>query len=222
MPSPRTVSLLGALLGLSAIAALPGCNLIALGADAVAGSRQAAKYKLDPTRPVLVFVDDPLGVFVNPLFPRTVAANAQFHLLEHRVAERLIPQDELDTYTRGKGDAFATTPVDTVGRDLGAEQVIYVRLESLAVSTEPGETRPTLIADVRVIDALTGERLWPDTPATLNGAAPGFRLVTQLSHGSQTGNRTPSAAETYRAVSERLGRDTARLFYNAFIGNDPP
>jgi hypothetical protein len=141
---------------------LAGCNMLGAAAYKIAGEPDVpAEFEL-PKKPTVVMVEN----FANA---DLAAADAEF--IAQRVQERLMAKDVVPVVRaekiielRGKGmSAFKKMTVKDVAKAVEAEQVLYVSFEAGGIgaigggSTLQGRTA----VKVKVIDAVTGNTLWP-------------------------------------------------------------
>ncbi|MCC6681512.1 MAG: hypothetical protein IT445_11480 [Phycisphaeraceae bacterium] len=168
-------------------------------------------------RPTLIVVDDPAGRFQDPNLPAVVAVNIEFNIKQNKALEApIVPARELADMQSKLGDEYARLPIDELGRRLGAEQVIYALIDDVTLQSTSGMYRPTALAQVKVIDATTGKRLFPEAPAVIdpNASTRGRNVVAQFRGGTSVGADSQGAAVAMRReLAEMLGRDIARLFF---------
>ena len=208
-----------ALLALLAAAPLiPGC----IAADlfgALAGDRKVpARHEL-ADRPTLVFVEDPDDALGSRSLRHVVAANVGHHLVQKKVlsAEPVSPR-RVSQLAEELGSEFDRLAIDEVGRRLGAEQVIHVLIESATLEYHAAMVlRPRARAQVRVIDAVAGRRVFPAVTGFQGPGAPppGEPVTVQMQHrGSPEDQRRGRDPLLHRALAERLGLQVARLFFD--------
>ncbi len=217
---PRAPMPLLALLVCSAVLLLPGCAGPGFVADFITGDENIEKRYQLPDERTAVVVDDPnramgAGVLVN-----VVANNVVYNLKNAKepallTAEIVPPAEVMALRTKLGEKEFNVTPIDRLGRMLGAEQVIYVQIESATLG-EIGRTvyKPELVATVKVVDAVNSARLWPEGGTLIDSSAPppGFNLIVKMDYeGTDHGGRGLEALLAQR-LAERAGRDVARLF----------
>jgi hypothetical protein len=196
--------------------ALGGCEAPAILARAVAGADKVkAIYKI-PDRPTLVLVDDPANRLGDSTLQGVLAANVAFHLQEDGAVKTLIDQAQVSRLAYRLGKEFARMPIDRIGREVGADQVISVYVHSVTLGDVPGVYTPVGVVDVKVIACDTGQRLFPlggDTRSQ-EEAPPGHRLATKLTRESSDNPRYGNPQMLRRHLAQRLGQDTAWLFYD--------
>lgn len=181
------------------------------------GDKVPALYTLEE-RPTLILVDDPADRFADPNLPLTVAINIEHHLKQNEVlVDKIIAQRKVADLQAKHGLDFASMPVDRVGRELEAEQVIYVLIDDVALENVPGVFRPKATAQVKVIDVKTGRRLFPNPPAPNQPIETtptrGHPIVTEMSYKGSDINSRGTLTQLKRQLAETVGRDAARLFY---------
>ena len=144
-----------------------GCGLIALfGSTPESQKKVPAEYDLalDKGRRILILVEQPHG--------SDVQANLRYYLthsieksLVKKVrlpAETLVDYEKLLAFRSGRGD-FSFLPPAQVGRELGAEIVLLVMINELALTEigEGGYFKGLLTAEAVLIDVTTQTNLWP-------------------------------------------------------------
>ena len=217
---PSNVAVAAALCVFAALLTLSGCELFAAMAKvADGGNKVAAKYRLDNVKTAVIF-DDPQNLLNNPSLARQVAATA-VHYLEFKKVLRtaeFVPPAAVSKLEQKLGDRWPTTPIDTLGRQLGAAQVVYARLEKVDALVAGNVYRPRAQVDVKVVSADDGRRLWPNAGAMPSAAAPmpGYTLTVEMdyqtSDGRNLGGNTPDALA--RQLADEIGVSLARLFHN--------
>lgn len=176
-----------------------------------------AKYTLAPSE-TLVIVDDPQELLGDPNFPAVVGANVGFHLTQNEIltTELLIPQDHLSTLASQLDDRYLSTPIDQIGSRLDAQQVIHVLVRSVNMQVNNTYYQPTATVEVKVIDATTGERLFPkpaDQPR-MQATAPGYKVQIEMRRQTLDTTRRHALATLARSLSERIGLEVAQVFYD--------
>lgn len=199
---------------LTAALASAGCEGFAFLA-ALGGETVPAMYELQD-RPTLIMVEDPHNALGDASLNRLIASHADHHLRDHEVlSEPAVPQGELAALAERLGDAYARTPIDEVGQALEAEQVIHVLIDSVSLQAAPGVYRPTVTAEVRVIDAVESRRLFPASRRVEDpdSRPPGHPIRTQLTYRTDETEARALEVSLKRALAERLGEDVAQVFY---------
>ena len=215
----RARNLVSGWLAASLVCAAAGCDGPAFLAKAISGPPKVkAKYTL-PDQPTLILIDDPEFMLGGPALPNVVANNVAYHFRQQKkpvLEAPMISQQALDTYAAEKGEAFAQTPIDRVGRDLGAATVIHATIKNVDRNFDVTVYRPKVTVEVKVIDAAEGKRLWPELGKLVDSSQPtsGYILITEVPF-KDTGDTNPGTRRVLdRELAEQVGLDISRLFYD--------
>jgi hypothetical protein len=148
-------------------ACLHGCAVLAYLAVAFAPPRKIpALYEPPEGKKFLVFVDDLQHGAVHEPVKQELTNQLNRMLVDNDVAASIIPYDDLlDLIT--VTPKFNRLAVNQVGQKLGADVVLYVRVDKFSVKDD--DVSPLwhgqLEATVRVVDARTSDpaevRMWP-------------------------------------------------------------
>lgn len=158
--APFTFSGLLALLVLSA-----GCNIFGPLAILTAPRQiQKAEFKLTHER-LAVLIDYARPGDDNPVFAQAFHERLAEIFREEKVNEQLVPFEDVQRLRQQTRD-FANWSVQKIGRELGATQVLVVRLERLSLRPRPEHPilEPVVEMRVKVIGTDAPEnapRLWP-------------------------------------------------------------
>jgi hypothetical protein len=188
---------------------LVGCTPLSYISTVITRDTVPAAYELSD-RPTLVLVDDPGGQLGSAVLANVVADKIMSDLKQRELVIQFVALTELQALADALGDDYATTPIDLIGRRLGAEQVLYVKIAALQLLGEPSMLRPRARVQVKVIDAQGSARLFP---APGDGLAQGYDLLVEMQHRYGDNADPGESAMLLREVAERIGRDVARLFY---------
>lgn len=197
--------------------ALAGCNIVAPVFYAVHGpGKVEAAYEL-PNRPTVILVDDPGSRVSQRRLRAQIGDVAQRYLLEKKVLT-----DMVDTRA---ALALASQPppvgekpmsVAAIGRNVEAEVVIYVVLKEFLPNGTAPDYSPRVTMDVKVLDALAGERLWPG--ASVHD--PGFTFTLNIpTRPGRVQNPTTTADALAREseLATLAGRGLAQLFHTVEV-----
>ena len=158
-------------------------------------------------QPTLVLVDDPRGALPSPMLLNLIADQVAFDLKREEIVNEFVPVSRLESL-RGRDPDFATWAIDRVGRELGARQVIYVLIDSFdAAGTGQDSLRPMVSARVKVVDAVSGRRLFPER-GELGVMGVLYREPEPIESPSNAG-----AQELQRNLAIRLGEEVGKKFY---------
>ncbi len=197
---------------LSLITAAAGCVPMGYLASGFDAQQVPARYSL-ADRPTLVLVDDPAGRFRIPGASAVAAGRIGFDLRERGVLAHVVDQQEVADLTTELGERYGRTPVDAVGRALGAEQVIYVYVDMVSLHQEPGMLRPQAQVYVKVIDAAASRRLFPSSEADTGALDRGYLVAAALPPRTQLADHRTQVPATLTDLADRTGAEVARLFY---------
>jgi hypothetical protein len=196
--------------------ALPGCNIVAPALYAVDGpGKIPAEHELAEVRTV-VFVDDRRNVFPRTALRTSIGEAIAKDLLGRKLVPSIVSPRDAIALARQKESGTKPLSISAIGRELDAQQVLYVQVVSFLLAGD-GESdgsgvgvRPTANCRVKVIDCVANTRTYPIGDIGESG-----RLVT-----SRIREVDPEAFRTVasrRAVEDRLAArvaiDVAELFY---------
>jgi len=186
-----------------------GCAPISYVSTLLIRDTVPAAYELSDRR-MLVMVDDPGEQLGSAVLANVVADRITNDLKQGDIVTQFVPLTELQALADTLGDDYPATPIDLIGRRLGAAQVLYVKVEALELFAEPSMLRPRARVQVKVIDAERSERLFP---APTGGEALGYDLLVEMHHRYGDNADPGDSALLMREVADRIGRDVGRLFY---------
>ncbi len=194
--------------------ALGGCQSAGFVAQVFGKNQVPAVYALED-RPTLVLVEDAGEAdLTTPDLAGLIAGRIGQQLESANVVSKVIPFND---FTRLKADtpAFSTDPkkwnIARIGRELGAEQVVYVAIQRWRLSEEGVIYRPYAEARVKVIDAAADTRRFP--PAADQYGSSGHPVITQESYGSMDGASQTTHMIVARRLADAVAREVAWLFY---------
>jgi len=210
--------LLGSALLVMLAASQGGCAVFGMMAETAAGGGIPAQHELAKKK-TLVMVDDPSHQLAQPGMTRLVASSARFHLKKNtRLTDKmLVTIETLARVEAELGEDYPTTPMATVGRRAGADQVIHVLIREVELQYGGTIYRPRARTEVKVINAETGDRLFPKSENQIEGLSPrGQSVQSQLNERHVDEARQQEGGTRVlmqRALAKRIGRDVARLFH---------
>jgi hypothetical protein len=205
----RTVGLL--CLMAAAFACLDGCVVAGVIADKLSPEPAAPAAYVPPKDNMLVIVEN----FQNPasvaLVSERLDRQVTDELVRHRVAPIVNP-DRLVELRLEKSKIYDKMQIADIGRAVGARQILYADLVDFAV--EPALNAPMARghaeARVRVIDAATGQTLWPPDSSA------GFPVKAQTPFVTLKEGVTEQTLQ--QQVALQLSDGIARLFYKSSSG----
>jgi hypothetical protein len=196
-----------------------GCEAAAIAVATVGGPERVPPQFVLEDRPTLVMVDDPQHRLDNPSLARQIGTTAVYYLQTQEVLEDapLIDPRQLGRLEVLLDRDWPTTPIDEIGRRLGAEQVIHAKVVSVTYRDGDGVYRPEGVMEVKVIDATNGRRLWPEAPPLLEPGqtVPGQRVSARLDPdaGLSASDARDNRGDAGRRLADELGQVLARQFY---------
>jgi hypothetical protein len=222
----RTTYFLG-LLVLAAAPFLTGCGTLA---HLFQGDSVDPIYQ-PQDRPTLVITEQDEGpsgpVLSDPSLSGVVTAQAIFQLKNEEVIHEFVPPEKVAEVQKKYGDKYKSMPYTAVAREVGAQQVLIIRVRSASVATDPGVLRPKAVVFLWLADAITDQVLFPAPGSGNDAVAPEaqtgpYVLAVELQYESPRGGENSNAMNTNltRALAERIGRDSARVFFS-YIPDSP-
>ena len=148
---------------------LTGCNLMAPIAYYLRPPQiRKPLHKFPPDSTVLLLFETQRIRDENPVFERALFERARAIFREHKLPVRLIGPAVVHRLRREHA-GFSRWSVQRIGREAGADFVIYVRADRLVLRESPGAPvlTPRLEARMKVIDVhqpAAHARVWPDDP----------------------------------------------------------
>ncbi|MFN7020062.1 MAG: hypothetical protein ACK4WH_01880 [Phycisphaerales bacterium] len=191
-------------------ATLSGCNIVGPAVYFIHGpAKVKPQFELPPDRPAVVFVDDRSNILPSRAVRSRVAKSAEQTLLKGKAvakseiisSDALLPIATQERFGKPTGIAQA-------GELVGAEVVVYAKVESFRLSPDGQQFAPIATASVKVVDAKARNRLWPT-------AESGEWQTVEASIPTRTGALPRTISERSLAENELadiLGRNIARLF----------
>ena len=193
------------------LTATTGCETIGYVANAVAGEQDIpAAFEL-PATSTLVIVEDPQGKLTSPDLATRIASRVSDELAEREIGGQVIPTGMLNRFISETPDYHDTPenwPIDKIGRQVGADQVIYVVIQSFRLTEDNAIYRPVAEVRVKVVDVASGKRLFP------TNTSEGYPVITSQFYRSMEGGTGTTHNIISRQLSEELAQDIAKLFYS--------
>jgi hypothetical protein len=210
----RLVTAAGVMSALLCCAGISGCNIVAPAYVLIHGPEKTpAVYKLNEKKPTVVLVDDRASVLPRRSLRTTIAARASQDLLNEKAVETVIDAKAIQALLM-RDSADRPTPIATLGKQVQAQQVVYVTMDKFGLSPDGATYQPFADARVKVITTDDGgERTWPEQA---EGYA--LRVVLPIQR-----NDLPSGAgvmaQAQEALADRVGVELARLFFRYETGS---
>jgi hypothetical protein len=135
---------------------------------------------------------------------------------ERKIAP-LVPLERLQELRDARPNEFPTMSMASIGREVGAEQILYVQLHRSDVTPMSGGDALTgqTAASVKVVDVASGDTLWPGGVA----AEAGYPVSAATKLGTDNG---ANVADVRQRMYAQLSHDIVKLFYKWQPDNQEP
>ncbi len=196
---------------------IPGCQQLGWLAGGVVPEYIQPVYLIQP-RTTLVLADDPQNGLGDPALTSVLAQQVEKQLLTAKAVPTVIEQEQVTRLIRLHGQRFGQMPVDQVGRELGAQQVIHVTVVGSTLGEEPGLIRPAATAMVKVIDVQERRRLFPpsepsDAMVQREGETAGYPVNVRLRYRTMGREAHSMLPMIRQALAIDLGNKAGQLFF---------
>ena len=211
------IRVLALLLALCAAAGLSGCELVAYVAQGFADHSIKASYDL-ADRPTLVMVDDPSDYLGGIGLDRAMASRIGFQLVEEDALTHVIDQDRVVGLATRLAEEYPQPPIDQIGKHLGAEQVVYVYVESRRTQRQAVLVESTVRLRVKVVDVAAGRRLFPraadmEADPSIDWSR-GLPVEVTLRQSSSEVDSRAEQRQMLARLTEQAAVRVAELFYS--------
>ena len=186
---------------------LGGCEVLGVLAYKLHGPAKVPAKYVPEKKPMLVLVEN---------FQHQSSVNAHAEMLGRMLVKELdarkiaplVPLDKLQELRDARPAEFPKMSMAAIGREVGADQILYVQLHRSDVTPMSGGEALTgqTTASVKVVDVATGDTLWPGEAAAEGGYPVG--AATKL--GTDKGTNIQDVRQRLYA---QLSHEIARLFY---------
>jgi hypothetical protein len=173
-----------------------------------------------PVVKTAILVDDSNNQLGDPTHTGVIAQQMLFDLVKGKklTQEQAIDYRFVRDLEAKLGSDFDRTPVDQIGRLLGADQVIHLNVDFVQMSIQPGIIEPKALVTIKVIDTVNAIRLFPPpSPVTdidgLETSKRGYRIAVELPRSVMMEMDNGTKNLLFRKLSEQIGYQAARLFY---------
>jgi hypothetical protein len=187
-----------------------GCNIVEPIAIIAEGPPTIdAEYEL-LDRSTVVFVDDRRNILADRAIRRYIGDKVSEHLLSAGVVGDAISTGDALAVV-GAEQAGALKPIEEIGKDVGAAQIIYVEMLKFALEAPDGQPTATAELQVKVIDVENSLRIFPADDADTSARMMLVMLPPDQAFQPMLGRSARREAEYTLAdlVAERV----AKLFY---------
>lgn len=183
-----------------------GCEMAGFVADVVTGGGTLpAVYEL-PAKPTVIFVDDPKQKLSSHDLAGRIASRIGHTLTDESAVPQVISPD-LVIQKQAENPDFSKWAIAKIGREVGAEQVVYVLITRYDLTADGQIYDPVGEVRVKVVDVDTGIRLFPKTPEA------GYPVLSELDYSDVVGASTTDIV-IGRNLADQLARDLSVLFYD--------
>jgi len=182
-----------------------GCGVLGVAAYKIAGPPAVeAKYVPDKTRPMLVLVENYQHQSAGSATSDVLAHYLGRDLQDHQVAP-IVPPEKLQSLRDQRGGEFSTMSITSIGQAVGADQVLYVQLQSSDVTPLAGGDAFTgqAAATVKLVDARNGQTLWPTDVSN------GYGVSASVRAGAE---RATTPQDVRRELNLQLTDQISKLF----------
>ncbi len=170
------------------------------------GDSIKAEFKLTKG-PILVFIDDHDSKIEQPIAIRECHDTIADNFARFDVNTRVIPFSEWQHLEQTE-EKYDKMSIRRVGEKLGAEQIVYVRIDQFTLQSEPGAPlyKGLFSSRVKVLstEREPNVRLWPREEA-------GRLVRVETAPVSTGGEKSPN--DIARELGQRMGKQVAGLFY---------
>jgi len=203
--------------------AIGGCEGLSAVSYAFQGGEPVKKLFQLPPKRTLVLVDtlegpDQTNALATPSYRNLIASDIGYYLEKEEALppDLIIDLRELNQLAGQLGDDYDRTPIDQIGRRLGAEQVIHVLIEQSSVAVAGNLYRPAAAGQVKVIDVRQAKRIFPRTMdlEAEGGGVPGHRFSVEMDPINQDVVSTTLTDMLSRQLAQQIALDVSRLFYD--------
>lgn len=198
------------ILAIGAAGMSSGCDYVAAGILVIEGPPKVKKVgELPEGRSLVVFIDDPQNRMPRRSLREMAAKAAEEEIIREKLTGGAAVIESATAMRIASTERYGQPmSIVEIGRRVGADVVLYVRVEQWTLAREVGSISPAAVARVKLLDAKNNKRIWPDQAA-------GY--VMQASLPVQT-NQAPASLDARAMLEEkfarRFGLEIARLFFD--------
>jgi len=194
-------------LGVAVLPLLCGCSILGVILYKTEGPAPIKALYVPPKdQPMLVLVESYGSAGDIEIDVNNLNSDLQKMMMDNKVAP-LIDQQALEKLRETDENGFRNMTVDGIGRALGARQVLYVNVTNSQLEIPSGNqnVRGVLEAQVRIVDAATGQTRWPHD-------SPSQRVEVKTPWASNT---APDAQPQVRdKMADEAASTISRFFYD--------
>jgi hypothetical protein len=193
------------------LVALPACNMAVPALYVIQGpNKKPAQFTLPEDRKLVVFVDDRENVVSRLQLRAQIADDIGTVLQQQELVREVVSGRELIAYVRRVETASRRVPIDELGKVVGADLVLYVEMDSFALSADGASATPVSTGYLKVIDLREKRRLFPP-----DGDDPrGFPVTSEVKNMDLEMYRTSAARRKAEdLLAKTFAQDVARVFF---------
>jgi hypothetical protein len=159
--------------------------------------------------PLVIFIESAAADGSMPLFERELHVKLDEIFRAERISSNIVPHSRVQSLPQRHPD-FRSWSLQKIGRTLGADQLLYVRIQELRVRESPDHPllSPMARLELKVIDVKappSRARVWPE-----NGARE-LRPITRQAEEVSSRERTDMAIVK---LARDAAQEVAMPFYN--------
>lgn len=196
---------------LCSCAALASCNILGPAMFMASDDRQPAVYNLPEKKATVVIVDDRNSRLPSRTARMKLSETAEKNLLANKaVSGEVIASESVqgilsaDRFTRPRS-------VTALGRAVGAQQVIWVTVDSFSLLEKEIRFAPTAEVRVKVIDVEDDSRIFPGPEMD-----DGYKLKVEMTpRSSEPPKSEADRVHAQNDLAERIGLRVAEMFYKS-------
>jgi len=187
---------------------LAGCNLVAAAYFVAKGPPKVPSvYELQPERSTVVYLDDRANRLPRRNLRQSITGQIEKTLLENEAVIDVIASRGAMIATSSESFDEPMSLVE-IGQAVGAEVLIWITVDTYTLTPDQVSFVPTARIRVKVIDVVTGDRLWP---------APGQPLTPIVFSMKQQQGTVPTTRgemlKAYEQLAVYSGIGIAQMFF---------
>jgi hypothetical protein len=196
---------------------MSGCNIAGVLERVTSPDRMVeARYVLADV-PTVVFLDDRRNQ-INPVRLRREIVDevTQILTVEGKITDMISPRDAMAA-ARRLDTAQETVGVDSVGRAVGAQQVVYIEAVAFRITQDGLMPDPAAFFNIRVLDLEAGRRVFPTTDGSQQTG--GYHIQVSIPRQElATLSGIGNASKLRQVLAQRAGDEIGRLFVKTGYG----
>ncbi len=200
-------------LSTSSLLLVAGCNIVHAGSYILEGpGKIVAEYELRQVKTV-VFVDDQKNVLPRTTLRVIIGDDVSAILLTEKLVPSTISPRDAISMSRSREQDGTKLSLEKLGKELGAEQVIWVRPYAFDLDGYDDQqgARPTAMVHVKVIDVTNRVRVYPPGDSFPEGRDLTISLLRDVNRDELA--TTIGRRKIEEALAAEIADDVAKLFY---------